>query len=193
MALAESKQTINPCSFALNRYKEGEELRPLSSFKSNGIFLLDQLLLLAKNIFPPCSPYQRHLVVQITTSTIKPTLGNSFLCFCFSQAIINQPPTTSRPVKRKQGPLLFFLEMKPEEKNIQRSPNKQRCPTLLLFKKTPSRKTSELGEAIIVTTDRKTDIPSHVALTKTGRCINCQQQQSFPPHRTTKSIYIGNW
>ena len=83
--------------------------------------------------------------------------------------------------------------MKPEEKNIQRSPNKQRCPTLLLFKKTPSRKTSELGEAIIVTTDRKTDIPSHVALTKTGRCINCQQQQSFPPHRTTKSIYIGNW
>ena len=83
--------------------------------------------------------------------------------------------------------------MKPEEKNIQRSPNKQRCPTLLLFKKTPSRKTSELGEAIIVTTDRKTDIPSRVALTKTGRCINCQQQQSFPPHRTTKSIYIGNW
>ena len=68
-----------------------------------------------------------------------------------------------------------------------------KMPTLLLFKKTPSRKTSELGEAIIVTTDRKTDIPSHVALTKTGRCINCQQQQSFPPHRTTKSIYIGNW
>ena len=130
--------------------------------------------------------------MQITTSTIKPTLGNSFLCFVFPPGHYKPTTHNKQTSKTKTGTssLLPRDETRGEKHPAQSQQTKM---TLLLLKKTTSRKTSELGEAIIVTTDRKTDIPSHVALTKTGRCINCQQQQSFPPHRTTKSIYIGNW